>query len=298
MQRVLVLAAAFCAAVTFLSGFPGLTGAGQAGTRAPESAAAGDRPSRIRASSAYLFDLDANRALWARNGTSRRPIGSIVKVMSALVVIRTGNLDRKIRIKQSHLAYAAAHHGSTAGLHPGDRIPARELLYALLLPSGSDAAVALAEAYGPGRRGFVRKMNRMAAGFGMRGTHYANFDGLPYPNPYAGYSTAGDLITLARHALLDPTFRTIVASRRHVLEGGRHRHGRYVWRTTNELLGDYPGMLGIKSGHTTAAGYCLLFAARRYGRTLIGVVLNSSRTNRAARFTDAVTLLEWGFGFG
>jgi serine-type D-Ala-D-Ala carboxypeptidase (penicillin-binding protein 5/6) len=255
---------------------------------------AADGPRKVRARSAYLYDMTSNRVLWGRDRNTRRPIGSITKAMTAYVVLQSGHLDRRIRIKSRHLSYAIARGASTAHLRPGDRLTARELLYALLLPSGSDAAVALAEAYGPGRRTFVRKMNKVARGLGMTRTHYANFDGLPYPGPYSGYSTAKDLVTFGRHALEDPTFRTIVGQRRHVLRATRE-HRRYIWRTTNELLGDYPGMLGIKSGHTSAAGYCLLFAARRYGRTLVGAVLNSSQRNPSTRFDDAVRLLNWGF---
>lgn len=265
-----------------------------AGGQSLQRAEAADGPRKVRARSAYLFDMTANRALWGRNRHTRRPIGSITKSMTAYVVIQAGHLDRRIRIKSRHLSYAMARGASTARLRPGDRLTTRELLYALLLPSGSDAAVALAEAYGPGKRAFVRKMNRTARRLGMTHTRFANFDGLPYPGPYSGYSTAADLVTFGRHALGDPTFRSIVGQRRHVVRATR-AHRRYVWRSTNELLGDYPGMLGIKSGHTTAAGYCLLFAARRFGRTLVGAVLNSSQYDPGTRFDDAVRMLNWGF---
>jgi D-alanyl-D-alanine carboxypeptidase (penicillin-binding protein 5/6) len=251
-------------------------------------------PKGVRAKSAYLFDVSAKRTMWSRHPATRLPIGSTTKVMTALIVIRRGHLDRKITIKRQYIDYALSHHGSRAGLRAGDRITARQLLYAMLIPSGCDAAAALAEVYGPGRVSFVRAMNRMAVKVGMKRTHYANFDGTPWPTPTSGYSTARDMVTLGRYAMRNPIFREIVRHSKHVLPAGGGHH-RYVWRTTNGLLGYDPGVIGIKTGHTTAAGYCSLFAAKAGGRELIGVVLNSSRTNQNARVTDAIKLLNWGF---
>jgi D-alanyl-D-alanine carboxypeptidase (penicillin-binding protein 5/6) len=252
-------------------------------------AAQAEGPRRVRAKAAYLFDETAGRTLWARHPTTKLPIGSMTKVMTALIVIQRGHLDRKIRIKRRYLDYAFAHHGSTAGLRVGDRITARELLYAMLLPSGCDAAAALADAYGPGERGFVRVMNRRAVRLGMRRTHYASFDGTT-----SGYSTARDMVTLGRYAMRDPTFRETVRQSKHILPAGGGHH-RYVWRSTNLLLRYDPGVVGIKTGYTREAGYCSLFAAQSGGRALIGVVMHSSRTNPNARVTDAIKVLNWGF---
>jgi serine-type D-Ala-D-Ala carboxypeptidase (penicillin-binding protein 5/6) len=251
-----------------------------------------ENPRRVPERAAYLFDLTRGRELWRQDAHSRRPVASITKAMTAYVVISGGRLDRKIRIRRGHGFCARAYDGTSARLRTGDRLTARELLYALLLPSGCDAAVALADAYGPGRRAFVRKMNSAARRLGMRGTHFTNPDGLPYPRQ--GHSTAYDVVTLAKHALRLPAFRAVVARSRYVAHrNGGHR--RYVWRNTNKLLRRYPGLVGIKTGYTNAAGYCLLFAARRSGRTLVGVVLNASRTDPEARFTAAARLLNWGF---
>lgn len=263
-------------------------------TRAATLAEAGGGaygPRGVRARSAVLADMGSGRVLWSRRAGVRRPIGSIAKVMTAVVVLREGRLDRTIRVRPRHVAYAAARHGTTARLRPGDRITARELLSAMMLPSGCDAAAALADAYGPGRGGFLRKMNRTARALGLRRTRYADESGLP---PAPGNSTARDQVVLGRYAMGFPLFRRVVGQERHVLRRGPH-HRRYVWRSTNDLMGRYPGLLGIKSGYTSAAGYCLLFAARRGGRTLVGVVLHSSRTRRAARFQDARRMLDWGF---
>ncbi len=182
----------------------------------------------------------------------------------------------------------------SAGLRTGDVLTARQLLEAMLLPSGCDAAYALATAYGPGWRAFVAKMNATARKLGLRATHFANFDGLPWPTGTPTYSTPNDLITLGRAAMGLGVFRRIVGQRTHYLAAARQHHA-YRWRTTNLLLGAYPGAIGIKTGWTTQAGYSLLFEASRGGRQLIGVVLNASTTNPDARFTAAARLLDWGF---
>ncbi|MFC0039424.1 D-alanyl-D-alanine carboxypeptidase family protein [Actinomadura rayongensis] len=251
------------------------------------------REAPVGARSGLLVDDATGRTLWARHADERRPVASITKVMTALVVLRAGHLDRTIRIAAAHRAYAAARHGSTAGLRVGDRLTARDLLAALLLPSGCDAAAALADAYGPGRTRFVRRMNATARALGLRNTRYTDAAGLPEPSGAdASHSTARDQVLLGRRALRVPGFALIVRRARYVVPRTA-AHGRYVWRTTNALLTTYRGATGVKTGYTRAAGYSLLFAARRRGRTLVGIVLNSARTD--ARFADARRLLDRGF---
>jgi D-alanyl-D-alanine carboxypeptidase (penicillin-binding protein 5/6) len=137
-------------------------------------------------------------------------------------------------------------------------------------------------------------MNIEAAALGMTHTHFANFDGLPYPTEYTTYSTPADLITLGMTAMKYTAFRTIVDQRSYQLARNA-RHHAYFWRNTNTLLKSYPGAIGIKTGNTLAAGYCLLFAAQRNGVLLIGVVLHSSGTVQADSFADATRILNWGF---
>jgi D-alanyl-D-alanine carboxypeptidase (penicillin-binding protein 5/6) len=250
-------------------------------------------PRGVAAKSAYLYDSTAGKTLWSRSPDTKLPIGSITKVMTALVVIKSGHLDRKLTITKKYADYVKKYGASQAQLAVGDKVTVRQLLYALLLPSGCDAAYALADSYGPGWTGFVKKMNVQAAELGLKHTHYANFDGLPWPTATAGYSTARDQITLAQTVMKYQVFRTVVAKATYTAKtAGGHS---YTWKTTNRLLGVYPGMLGIKTGYTTTAGYCLLFAARRKSRTVIGVVLDSSVTNERTRFTDAATALDWAF---
>lgn len=205
-----------------------------------------------------------------------------------------GNLDRKITVPASAVSYVASHGASSAGLRAGDVLTARQLLDAMLLPSGCDAAYVLATAYGPGRAAFVAKMNAEARRLGLAKTHFANFDGLPYPTPRATYSTPASLIALGRAAMALAAFRATVDRRAYHL-AGRNGHHAYIWRNTNLMLGSYAGTDGIKTGFTKAAGYCLLFEAHSGTSVLIGVVLHSTATKPGERFTDARRMLSWGF---
>jgi serine-type D-Ala-D-Ala carboxypeptidase (penicillin-binding protein 5/6) len=251
-------------------------------------------PGGVQARGADLVNVATGRRLWSRALTTERPMASITKVMTALVVIRAGGLNRTVRVPAFVVPYVDQHNASSAGLRPGDVLTVRQLLEALLLPSGCDAALVLASAYGPGWRSFVRKMNATARKLGLRNTHFANFDGLPWPSEFTTYSTPKDLITLGEAAMRLPGFRAIVRQRSYSIAATRH-HRAYRWQNTNELLGSYPGAFGIKTGHTTGAGYCLLFEAQRRGVTLMGVVLDSSKTNSTAAFADARKMLNWAF---
>ena len=181
------------------------------------------------------------------------------------------------------------------GLRPGDKLTAGELLYALLLPSGADAAYALAEVYGPGIPAFITKMNATAKLMGMSRTHFSNFDGLPWPTPYSNYSTAANLLTLGRFAMRSALFRSIVDQRSYRLAAGSGHHA-YRWQNINPLLGRYPGAIGIKPGYTGAAGQCLLFEASRNGYSLIGVTLDGPGSITTPDAADATRLLNWAFG--
>jgi len=193
------------------------------------------------------------------------------------------------------VAYVREHDASNAGLRPGDKLTAAQLLYALLLPSGADAAYALAEAYGPGLTAFIAKMNATAWLLGMSRTHFSNFDGLPYPTPYSTYSTPANLLTLGRAAMLLPAFRSVVDQRSYYLAAGSGHHA-YLWKNLNPLLGHYPGAIGIKPGYTGAARQCLLFEATRNGYSVIGVTLDSPGTISTPNPFDATRVLNWAFG--
>jgi len=255
-------------------------------------------PAGVQSRWAELANAATGANLWSRSSTLERPMGSITKVMTAYVVLTTPgvNLNRVITVPKGIVAYDAGG-ASTAGLRPGERYTAMQLLYAMMLPSGCDAAYTLANAYGPGLSGFIAKMNAAARALGMTRTHFTDFSGLPYPGPYTNYSTAHDLIVLGRAAMRNRTFVTIVAARGYKLSGGS-AHRSHDWANLNPLLGTVPGAIGIKTGYTPAAGQCLLFEVKRGSTTLIGVVLDSSAVNSsslAAAASDAEAMLDWGF---
>ena len=252
-------------------------------------------PSGVAAKSAAVENAATGRLLWSRGLNTERPMASITKVMTALVVIRAGNLNQEITIPSAVTKYVREWDASNAGLRPGDKLTAGQLLYGMLLPSGADAAYALAGAYGPGLQAFIARMNATARLMGMTRTHFSNFDGLPYPTPYANYSTAADLLTLGRTVMRNPLFRSIVDQRSYRITVGRGHHG-YLWKNLNPLLGHYPGAIGIKPGYTGAAGQCLLFEATRDGYSVIGVTLDSPGSINTPNLTDPTRILNWAFG--
>ena len=222
-------------------------------------------------------------------------MGSITKVMTALVVLTAGDLGRRVRVTRAAVAYVSKDDASSAGLIADDQLTARQLLAAMLIPSGCDAAYLLATSYGPGRAAFVVRMNAIAAALGLTQTHFTSFDGMPYPTEHSTYSSARDLITLAAAAMKFPLFRQIVGERSDVLPRTSAHHA-YRWRQTNTLIGSYAGAIGIKTGDTRAAGTCLLFEARRGAVTLTGVVLRASPDDDpGSAIAAARMVLNWGF---
>ncbi|WP_171165945.1 D-alanyl-D-alanine carboxypeptidase family protein [Streptomyces sp. I05A-00742] len=261
----------------------------------PATAHAAAGPSGVGAKGAFLLDSGANKALWGKDADGRRPVASTTKIMTAVVVLdgRPADLDKQVTVKQSYRDYVVRHGASTADLRTGDRLTVRQLLYALMLPSGCDAAYALADALGSGSseaartKSFVAKMNAKADRLGMKNTRFDSFDGI---TAGSGYSSPRDLAKLARHALGNSTFVT-VARAMSTQQKAQNVNRRYTWYNTNKLLGSYEGVFGIKTGSTRASGPCLVFAARRDGRTVVGVVLNDA----ASRYPDAAKMLDYAY---
>jgi D-alanyl-D-alanine carboxypeptidase (penicillin-binding protein 5/6) len=251
-------------------------------------------PAGVVAVAGELVNATSGKWMWSRGLDISYPIASLTKVMTAMVILSAGHLNRRIKVTEAAVQYAAENSAGSAGLHAGDVLTTWQLLEGMLLPSGADAAYLLANSYGPGWHAFVRKMNATALKLGMTQTHFANFDGLPWPTPEATYSSPRDLIIMGEAAMRMADFRKIVGQRSHSIAAtGQHHH--YYWANTDLLLGRYRGAVGIKTGYTTAAGYCLLFEAQRGGKELIGVVLDSTNNDAAVRFTAAARLLNWGF---
>ena len=272
--------------------------AARAATAAGTGEAKPAAPVGVRSRLAELANAATGADLWSRSSVIERPMGSVTKVMTAYVVLTTPglNLSRVITVPSGIVAYDERYDASTAGLRPGERYSARQLLYAMMLPSGCDAAYTLAAAYGPGLTAFIAKMNTTAHKLGLAKTHFADFSGLPDPGEYSTYSTAHDLVALGRAAMRNKTLAAVVATREYQVSSSS-AHRAHTWANLDPLLGKVPGVTGIKTGYTSAAGQCLLFEAKRGSTTLIGVVLDSSGVNSAtlAAAADATAMLNWGF---
>jgi D-alanyl-D-alanine carboxypeptidase (penicillin-binding protein 5/6) len=266
---------------------------GSAGSAGPQIEVTG-APRGVKAKGGILIDAATGQVLWARQADVERPIASITKVMTAYLVLQAGHLDQKITIPKAVLDYVWKYGASSDGLHPGEVLTAGELLYGLLLESGADGAYTLATAYGPGLPMFVAKMNAAARQLGMLHTRFTSPDGLPYPTETSTFSTPADLLILGTAAMKSAVFRSIVGLRYYALPKGQG-HAFHWWGNSDDLIGRYPGAVGIKSGYTDGAAHCLLFEAVRGGRTLLGVVLGSPPTGPAAGAQDAARVLNWAF---
>jgi len=247
------------------------------------------KPPIVSAAAAYLLDADTGHTLVDLNGEEPLPMASTTKIMTAVIAIETADPDQLVIIRQDAYNEVHQNNGSSAFLMIGDKIPLKYLLYGLLLPSGDDAAVAIADAVGGTEANFVRIMNIFAYRLHLYQTHYGNPDGLEAPGHH---SSAYDLVRLAHYAMTLPAFAQIVQAQSYTLPANADHH-KYTWKTTNTLLGTYKGATGIKTGTTPEAGFCLVFSAIRNGHHLIGVVLRDK--NETLRFADARTLLNWGF---
>src|SRR3954447_19142264 len=212
-----------------------------------------------------LFDLRSGQVLWARNPLRRLPIASLTKIMTAILVVEGTRPQDRARVTHEALSYQ----GSGVGVLPKRRrVPVEGLLAGMLLPSGNDAALALADHVAGTDRRFVRRMNQRAKAMGLGCTHYASADGIENGNR----SCAADLAALARVAMAKPRIARIV--------GRRQMHIRFpiksgqLWlNSTNPLLRmHYPGTIGLKTGSTDKAGHCLV-AVVRHGTRAYGVVL-------------------------
>jgi D-alanyl-D-alanine carboxypeptidase (penicillin-binding protein 5/6) len=248
---------------------------------APASARA-PRPSLATASAGIVVDARSGDVLLSKRPDARRPIASTTKLMTALLTLESGKLNRVFTAP----AYNAGPIESKINLRRGERMTVRDLLTALLLESANDAAVDLAVGVSGSRQAFVAKMNARARRIGLRNTHYANPIGLDAPG---NYSSARDLSTLARKLMTNPTFAKIVDRPRATLRSGDHVR---TIRNRNLLIARYRFVDGVKTGHTSTARYVLVGAAHGNGAKIVSVVLGEP--SEAARDNDTLALLRWG----
>lgn len=220
----------------------------------------------VSAQASFVMEKNSGRVLYQKNADTRLPIASTTKIMTAIVALEQGDPDTQIQISAS----AAGVEGSSMYLETGETMTLRELLYGLMLSSGNDAAVAIAEHFG-GIETFVSMMNQKAQELGAGDTHFANPNGLPDD---AHYSTARDMAVITAYGLQNPAFSEIVSSKTYTVSGEGKAYPRTL-TNHNRLLRMYEGCIGVKTGFTKAAGRCLVSAAERDGMTLICVTLNA-----------------------
>ncbi len=236
----------------------------------------------VRAVADVLIDDASRQVLLDKQSHLRWPPASTAKIMTALLTLESGGLDALVTVSP----VAAAEEGTRMGLDAGEVLNVRQLLYGLLLPSGNDAAIALAERDGPSAA-FVGRMNERAQQLGLADTHFVNPDGLDDDQQV---TSASDLARLAHYALSSqPLFAAIVKTSHQVIpaEAG---HPAFDLTNLNQLLGTYLGADGVKTGTTPAAGQNLVASATRDGHRLLAVVLGSDD-----RYSDAMALLDHGF---
>jgi len=245
----------------------------------------GARPARVpplRAPSWIAVDAASGHVLAEHRPSQRRRIGSTTKLMTALITLRRVSLHRRF----TAIGYRAGGAETVVGLRRGERVRVSDLLRALLLPSANDAAATLAVRVAHSARRFVRLMNGRARRLGLSHTHYANPIGLDAPG---NYSTAHDLVRLARVDLRDRFFARTVAR-----PSARVRLGKrtVVVHNLNTLVGAFPWVRGVKPGHTARAGYVLVgLGVRHSGRVLSAVMAEPSQQ---AQNADTLSLLRYG----
>ncbi|HEU4803423.1 MAG TPA: D-alanyl-D-alanine carboxypeptidase family protein [Solirubrobacterales bacterium] len=251
----------------------------------PASAGASTKkPPQLDAASWVLIDLKDGAELAARASGQRRAIASTTKLMTAYLALRDLRMGEKLVVPR----YDAEPAESLAGLEKGERLTVHDLLVAMMLPSANDAAETVAQGIAGSEPAFVAEMNRAADKLGLDRTHYANPIGL---DAKRNYSTAEDLTTLAEELLSDKRFRRIVAMPKAKLTSGARNR---TVTNTNTLLRSDPTVDGVKTGHTTDAGYVLVASAKRDGVPLLAAVLGAP--SETERNDETERLLDYGYG--
>ena len=236
---------------------------------------------RVAAPSVVVANLDTGEILFAKRPDDRRPIASLTKIMTAMIVMETTQPTDVVTVSKR----AARQEPTKLGLRRGQRMDVHDLLYALLLRSSNDVAVAFAEHVSDSVDAFDAMMTQRALGLGLTDTWFASPSGLNDN----GYSTARDVAAMTRWAYQSPTFASIVATRSYTV--AMPSGGRIQLRNLNDLLFDYPGAIGAKTGYTSRSHWSLVGVAKRGSTRLMVVLLGDP----ARPFGDGTKLLNWGF---
>ena len=239
----------------------------------------------ISAAAAILVDPATGDVLYEINADQSRPMASTTKVMTAVVVLENASLEDSVTVS----AYAGAVGESSAWLDAGEVLTVEQLLYALLLQSANDAAVALAEHVAGSEEAFVGMMNDKARELGLEKTSFANPHGLDEQNHY---TSARDLAAIACYAMDIPKFREIVATQSYEIPWPGHPYPR-VLENHNKLLKLYEGANGIKTGYTAGAGKCLAASSQRDGRELVSVILDGGDSY----WDQTISLMDYGYNY-
>jgi len=239
----------------------------------------------LTAKAALLLDFASNRVLYEKASRQPLPPASTTKIMTALLTLeKGGNLDDQTTVSPQ----AAAEPGTRMELAQGERLTIRELMYGLLLPSGNDAAIAIAQYDAGSLAAFLERMNARATALGLGDTHFADPDGIDDTHDRM---SAYDVSQLARFALTSQPLFAQIVSTAHVVLPAQPGHPAFDLTNLNQLLGSYPGADGVKTGTTPGAGQNLVGSATRSGQRLMAVVYGSQD-----RYADARKLLDNGFG--
>lgn len=238
-----------------------------------------DKAPDINARSAIVIDFDSGRVLYEKNAYQKRPMASTTKIMTAIIALEYGNLDDVVTVSKN----AASIWGSTIKLTSGEQLTLKELMYGLLMCSGNDAAIAIAEHIGGSVESFLIMMNNKAKDIGALNTNFTSPHGL---DETGHYSTAYDMAIITKYALEIPLFNEIVKTK-------SIQSGKRFMSNTNEMLTSYEGADGVKTGYTGKAGRCLITSATRDGRRFISVVLFCD--SRDQRALSSKKILDYAF---
>lgn len=230
---------------------------------------------------AVAFDRESGEVIWGKDENKRTAMASTTKIMTAIIVIEQANLSDIVEVS----AKAAGTGGSRLGLKKGDKISLNDLLYGLMLRSGNDAAVAIAEHVGGNVESFANLMNEKAKGLNLQDTNFVTPHGLDDPNHY---TTAVELAKITDYALKNQTFAKIVGTKNYTVTINGYPK---TLSNTNELLGYLNGVNGVKTGFTNNAGRCLVTSVNRDGFNIITVVIQAD--TKKDRTRDSINLIEY-----
>lgn len=248
-----------------------------------ETASGATQVPKINCRYAIVLDRNSKAVLYGKNELTKTKMASTTKIMTAIVVIENTNLNNVVEISSK----AAGTGGSRLKIKKGDKITVRDLLYGLMLRSGNDAAVALAEYVGGSIEGFAVLMNKKANEIGLKNTNFVTPHGL---DSEQHYTTAYELAILTDYALNNETFVNIVKTK--TCNININGYSRTI-SNTNELLGNLNGVYGVKTGFTNGAGRCLVTSIKRNDLDVICIVLGAD--TKKIRTTDSVKLIEYTF---